>query len=78
MYTTHNMYLRNRAALHLSCTLHNLIDTHKPSIGIALATTERAELTVKQADIRGLDMDISVIIDHIATHLTLTLGGKLT
>ena len=75
--TTHDMHLGNIAITQLGSAGYNLINAHIPCIGIALATTKRTELAVEQADICGLDMDITIEEDHIATALALTFGGKL-
>ena len=77
VYTAYDMHLRNIATLHLASTSLDIIERHSPSIGVALTTTKRAELTVEEADIRWLKVDIAVVVYLITTRLALTLHCQL-
>ena len=57
---------------------HYFVYGHEPCVGITLATTERTELAVKQTDVRGLDVYVAVVVDHLSTRLALALYGQLT
>ena len=78
MYTAHDMYLRNIRTLKLLGTCLNLVERHIPRIGIALPTAERAELTIEEADVRRLEMNVTVVVYRLSTRLTLTCRSKLT
>ena len=77
VHTTHDVYLSDGRSLHLTCTLFNLVEREAPGIGIAYTAAERAELAVKDADIRGLDVYVTVVVDQLATCCTLATYGKL-
>jgi hypothetical protein len=71
------MYLGNTTAyIALHHTLH-IIHRHIPRLGTALGLTIGAELTIEDADIRWLEVEVAVEIDFVATHSPLTLQSKL-
>ena len=68
VYATHDMHLRNVGATQLLGACLNLIHSHSPRIGVALLATERTELTVEEAYVRGLEVHISIIVDTATAH----------
>jgi hypothetical protein len=71
------MYLGNTTAHIASHHTLDIIHRHIPRLGTALGLTIGAELTVEDAYIRWLEVEIAIEIDFIVTHSPLTLQSKL-
>ena len=78
MHTSDDMHLRDVASAQLAGARLNLVERHIPRIGIPLPATERAELAVEEADVRGFEVHVAIIEHLLATRRTLTLGSQLT
>jgi hypothetical protein len=78
VYASYDVYLGDILASELKCACLNLVERHIPRIGIALTAAERAELAVKDADVRWLQVYVTVVKYTLATCLALALCGKLS